>query len=208
MRFSKGFTLIELLVAMAIVAVIGVMALGGLSEVIRQQEIAQARADRWHEIQFAMRIISQDLAQIHPRPTREELGDAWQPSVLVSPSSQFLLELSRGGWANPTAFPRGSVLRVAYDLEDDDLEGGVLVRFHWSVMDRRLETLPIRTELLTGVEEIEIRMRDANGEPHLGQWPPLTVTGGDRLFVRPRLMEFRINLDDFGWVWRAAETGG
>lgn len=203
MRFSRGFTLIELLVAMTIVAVIGVMALGGLSEVIRQQEIAQARADRWHEIQFAMRIISQDLAQIHPRPTREELGDSWQPSVLVSPSAQFLLELSRGGWANPTAFPRGSVLRVAYDLEDD-----VLVRFHWSVMDRRLETLPIRNELLTGVEEIEIRMRDANGEAHLGQWPPLTVTGSDRLFVRPRLIEFRVNLDDFGWVWRAAETGG
>ncbi len=203
MRFSKGFTLIELLVAMAIVAVIGVMALGGLSEVIRQQEIAQARADRWHEVQFAMRIISQDLAQIHPRPTREELGDSWQPSVLVSPSARFLLELSRGGWANPTAFPRGSVLRVAYALEGD-----VLVRSHWSVMDRRLETLPIRTELLTGVEEIEIRMRDANGEAHLGQWPPLNVTGGDRLFVRPRLIEFRINLDDFGWVWRAAETGG
>jgi general secretion pathway protein J len=203
LRFSKGFTLIELLVAMAIVAIIGVMALGGLSEVIRQQEIAQARADRWHEVQFAMRIISQDLAQIHPRPTREELGDSWQPSVLVTPSAQFLLELSRGGWANPTAFPRGSVLRVAYDLEDD-----VLVRFHWSVMDRRLETLPLRTELLTGVEEIEIRMRDANGEAHLDQWPPLTVTGGDRLFVRPRLIEFRINLDDFGWVWRAAETGG
>ncbi len=203
MRFSKGFTLIELLVAMAIVAVIGVMALGGLSEVIRQQEIAQARADRWHEVQFAMRIISQDLAQIHPRPTREELGDSWQPSVLVGPSAQFLVELSRGGWANPTAFPRGSVLRVAYGLEGD-----ILVRSHWSVMDRRLETLPIRTELLTGVEEIEIRMRDANGEAHLGQWPPLNVTGGDRLFVRPRLIEFRINLDDFGWVWRAAETGG
>ena len=150
-----------------------------------------------------MRIISQDLAQIHPRPTREELGDSWQPSVLVSPSAQFLLELSRGGWANPTAFPRGSVLRVAYNLDGD-----ILVRSHWSVMDRRLETLPIRTELLTGVEEIEIRMRDANGEAHLGQWPPLNVTGGDRLFVRPRLIEFRINLDDFGWVWRSAETSG
>ncbi|MEE9570367.1 MAG: prepilin-type N-terminal cleavage/methylation domain-containing protein, partial [Gammaproteobacteria bacterium] len=65
MRCAKGFTLIELLVAMAIVAVIGIMALSGLSEVIRQQTIAQERAERWREIQFAMRIISQDLAQIH-----------------------------------------------------------------------------------------------------------------------------------------------
>ena len=37
----RGFTLIELLVAMAIVAVIGVMALGGLNTVIQQQTIAE-----------------------------------------------------------------------------------------------------------------------------------------------------------------------
>ncbi len=202
MKLARGFTLIELLVAMAIVAVIGVLALSGLSEVIRQQTIAQERAERWREIQFAMRIISQDLAQIHPRPTREELGESWQPSVLVDPSAQFAFEMSRGGWANSVAAPRGSVLRVAYDWEDD-----TLVRFHWSVMDRTLATPPIRTELLTGVEEIEIRLLDTNGD-WLRDWPPPTMSGAERLVARPRVVEFGILLEDFGRIWRAVETGG
>lgn len=202
MRPAKGFTLLELLVAMAIVAVVGVMALGGLSEVIRQQTIAQERAERWREIQFAMRIISQDLAQIHPRPTRDERGESWQPSVLVNPSAPFPFELSRGGWANPVALPRGSVLRVAYDWEDD-----ILVRYHWSVMDRTLALPPQRAELLTGVEEIEIRLLDANGEWQL-DWPPPSMNGPAQLVARPRVIEFGVNLEDFGRVWRRVETGG
>lgn len=202
MRRTGGFTLIELLVAMAIVAVIGVMALTGLNTVIQQQTIAQERAERWREIQFAMRIVAQDLAQIHPRPTREELGESWQSSVLVDPSAQFALELSRGGWVNPANQPRGTVLRVAYDTEED-----VLVRFHWTVMDRTLATPPIRTELLTGVEEVEIRMLDRSGEWQL-VWPPLNMGGADGLVSRPRAVEFGVYLEDFGQVWRTIETGG
>jgi general secretion pathway protein J len=201
LRRSQGFTLVELLVAMAIVAVVGIMALGGLSEVIRQQTIVQERADRWREIQFAMRIIAQDLTQIHPRPTREEFGESWQPSVFAGPNG-YALEFSRGGWANPVASPRGSVLRVAYDTEED-----TLVRFHWSVMDRTAVTPPIRTELLTGVEEIEVRLLDANGDVQF-DWPPLTMAGPDALVARPRIIEFRVSLEDFGWIWRSAETGG
>ena len=39
-------------------------------------------------------------------------------------------------------------------------------------MDRTLATLPIRTELLDGVTDVEIRFLDAAGEWHL-EWPPL-----------------------------------
>jgi general secretion pathway protein J len=199
---SRGFTLIELLIAMAIVAVIGIMALGGLSEVIRQQTIARERAERWKEIQFTMRIIGQDLAQVHPRPTREELGEAWMPSVRIDPNAQFAMELSRGGWANPAGFPRGTVLRVAYDWED-----GTLVRFHWPVMDRTLDTPPVRTELLADVEDIELRFLDQAGTWHL-EWPPLEMQGPERLVARPRAVEFTVELADFGRIWRTVETGG
>jgi len=202
MKTQRGFTLIELLVAMAIVAIIGIMALGGLSEVIRQQTIAQDRADRWREIQFAMRIITQDLAQIHPRPMRDELGETWLPSVLAKPSAQFPMEISRGGWANPAGFPRGSVLRVAYAWED-----GMLVRFHWPVMDRAPGTVPVRTELLEDVANVELRFMDQSGTWHL-EWPPTGMAGPDTLVMRPRVIDFGLELDDFGRVWRYVETGG
>ena len=83
-RRTHGFTLIELLVAMAIVAVIGVMAMTGLSEVIHQQTLARERAARWQAIQLAMRVIVQDLSQLQPRPTRDELGEAFIPSATMT----------------------------------------------------------------------------------------------------------------------------
>jgi general secretion pathway protein J len=197
-----GFTLIELLVAMAIVAIIGVMALGGLSQVINQQAVARTRAERWQKIQFAMRVVVQDLAQLQPRATREELGEAYQPALLASPNAQFALEFSRGGWANPGGFPRGTVLRVAYNWEGDKL-----VRFHWPVMDRTLSTAPVRTELLDRVENVEVRFLDSAGEWQL-DWPTLQMSGPQRLVARPRAVEFAIELEDFGRVFRLVETSG
>jgi general secretion pathway protein J len=199
---SRGFTLIELLVAMAIVAVIGVMALTGLSEVIHQQTIARERAQRWQAIQLAMRVIVQDLAQLQPRATRDELGEAYLPSLLADPNAQFALEFSRGGWANPGGFPRGTVLRVAYNFEDDKL-----VRYHWPVMDRTVSTPPVRTEMLDGVANVEVRFLDISGQWQL-EWPPLQMAGPDRLVARPRAVEFAIELKDFGRVTRLVETTG
>jgi general secretion pathway protein J len=202
MRASRGFTLIELLVAMAIVAIIGVMALGGLNQVIRQQTIARERVERWQAIQLTMRLVTQDLSQLHPRATREELGESFQPSLLADPSAQFALEFSRAGWANPGAFPRGTVLRVAYNWEEDKL-----VRLYWPVMDRTLSTPPLRTELLDGVENVEVRFLDTAGQWHL-DWPPLDLRGPQRLILRPRAVEFALELEDFGRVSRLVETSG
>ena len=201
-RAQRGFTLIELLVAMAIVAVIGILALGGLTRVIDQQKTARERTERWQAIQLAMRVIVQDLAQLEPRATREEQGEEYRPCLLADPNAQFALEFSRGGWANPGGFPRGTVLRVAYNWEDDKL-----VRFHWPVMDRTLSTPAVRQELLDGVENVEVRFLDSNGEWQL-DWPPLQMGGAQRLIARPRAVEFAIELKDFGRVWRLVETSG
>jgi general secretion pathway protein J len=187
MRTRNGFTLIELLVAMAIVAIIGVMAYAGLNQVIDQQQIASQRAQRWREVQLAMRIVLQDLSQLHPRPMRNEFGEGYLPSVVASASSTFALELSRGGWPNPAGFPRGNVARVAYDWEDDKL-----VRYLWPVMDRTTVAVPVRTELLDRVLNIEVQFYD----------------GGSWYVEWPRAIEFALELEDYGRVSRIVETTG
>jgi general secretion pathway protein J len=201
-RSSHGFTLIELLVAVAIVAIIGVIALVGLNDVIDQQASAREHTERWQKIQLAMRLITQDLAQLQPRATREELGETYQPSLLADPSAQFALEFSRGGWANPAGLPRGTVLRVAYNWEDDKL-----IRWHWAVMDRTLSTPPVRAEILDRVTNVEVRFLDTGGEWHL-EWPPLDRRGPQSLISVPRAVEFTIELEDVGRVYRLVETSG
>ena len=201
-RASRGFTLIEMLVAVAILAIIAVMALAGLNKVIDQQAAARVTADRWQEIQLAMRLITTDLAQLEPRTTRDESGETYQPMLLADPSAQFPLELSRGGWANPAGLPRGTVLRVAYSWEDDKL-----LRWHWAVMDRTLSTPPVRAELLDGVTKVEVRFLDRAGEWHL-EWPPLDRRGPQSLISAPRAVEFAIELTDLGRVYRLVETSG
>ena len=199
---SRGFTLIELLVAVAILAIIGVIAFTGLNLVVDQQQLARDRAERWQDVQFAMRLVVQDLAQLQPRATREEQGESYQPSMLSDPSAQFALEFSRGGWANPAGLARGTVLRVAYDWEDDKL-----VRWHWGVMDRTLSTPPVRAEILDRVTNVEIRFLDTAGEWHL-EWPPLQQRGPQSLIARPRAVEFAIELEDLGRITRLVETSG
>lgn len=201
MRRARGFTLIELLVAMAIVVVIGVIALGGLNTVINQQAIAEEQAERWREVQLAMRMVVQDLYQVHPRVTRDEGGARPLASFLADPEHVFALEFSRGGWTNPTDQPRGAVLRVAYDIEDT-----TLVRFYWPVADRTLLTPFGRNDILTGVESMVVTYFDDQLEP-INDWPPLDPSGTSLagLVERPRAIEIEFTLTDLGRVWRLIE---
>lgn len=198
----RGFTLIELLVAMAIVAIIGVMAFVGLNQVLDQQQIARERAERWREVQLAMRVVLQDLAQLHPRPTRDELGEIFQPSLLTNTTAGYALEFSRGGWSNPAGLARGTVARIAYDWEDD-----TLVRYLWPVVDRTLATIPVRTELLSGVENIEVEFMDAGGNWHI-DWPPGGLQDPSQYVSRPRAIDFQLELEDYGQISRIVEISG
>lgn len=204
-RHSSAFTLIELLVAMAIVTVVGAMAFGGINLVIDQRELARERVERWRDVQLAFRLIVQDLAQLHPRPVREEFGEGHLPALLSTANSRFALEFSRGGWPNPSGLPRGTVARVAYDWEDDKL-----IRYHWPVVDRTPDVVPVRTELLDGVIGVESRFMDGNGNWHT-EWPQIdnVIDGGPLQNInRPRAVEFLVELDDLGRLWRIVETSG
>ena len=200
MNREDGFTLIEILVAVAVMAVMGVMALVGLNTVIDQQAIANAQADRWSKIQFTVRMLTQDLSQLHPRGIRAD--STLLASLDADPNSAYPLEFSRGGWNNPAGLARGTVQRVAYEIEDDKL-----YRLHWPVLDRTLNAIPIRNEIVDGVEEIELRFLDDAGQWQ-PSWPPLGVSPSAALSMRPRAVEVKILLEDMGEIWRLVEVSG
>jgi general secretion pathway protein J len=197
-RRTRGFTLLEVLVAVAIFAVVGVMAYGGLQAVLTQQVIARENADRFREIQFAVQQLSRDLYQLHPRPVREEIGDGARSAMLADVRNRYPVEFTRGGWSNPLGQPRAAVQRVAYELDDERL-----MRLHWFVPDRTLAEQPVEREILSGVREFRLRFFSAGGWSD--EWPP--GLGGQDPALLPTAIEFTIELEDWGEIRRLIEVG-
>ena len=163
---QAGFTLIEILVAMVIFAVLSALAYGTLGQIITSSEVLSARMERIQAIQRTMRTLSQDFLQLSPRPVRDELGDAFGPALRTDFQSAFAIELTRAGWSNPMALPRGTLQRAAYRLEDNEL-----IRYHWRVLDRTFSNEMIAVSLLDDVESVAFLFMQENGE-WTEQWPP------------------------------------
>jgi general secretion pathway protein J len=197
MRRAAGFTLLEVLIAVAIFAVVGVMAYGGLQAVLAQQTIARDNADRFRELQFAVQQISRDLLQLNPRPVREPIGDGYRAALYSDPRSEVLLEFTRGGWSNPLGQARAAVQRVAYVLEDD-----LLVRRHWFVPDPTLGEEPVEREVLSGVREVRLRFFSPGGWSE--DWPSGGVAADPAL--RPLAVEVTLDLQDWGEIRRLLEV--
>ena len=97
--------------------------------------------------------------------------------------------------------PRGSIQRVAYLVDGD-----VLTRLHWPVVDRTLSTEPLRTDLLGGIRDIRVRFLTLAGE-WTEQWPPLGGSAPDQR-ARPRAIEIFVDHEEWGEVMRIIEVSG
>ncbi|MDX1404042.1 MAG: type II secretion system minor pseudopilin GspJ [Woeseiaceae bacterium] len=198
MTRQRAFTLIEVLVSMAVFAVLSALAYGALSETLDSVEFLNSRMDRLQAVQRTVRLLSEDLQQLSPRPIRDELGEGFGPALDTDFQSGYALELTHGGWSNPVVLPRSTQQRSAYRIEDDEL-----IRYHWNVLDRTLANEPLSVTLLDGVESIQFRFMLANGE-WLEQWPPQTGALGAR--QRPRAVEFLLTLEGEGEIRRLLEV--
>lgn len=199
---SHGFTLLELLVAIAIFAFVGVMALSGYTQLAKQSEYAGQRLDRVRDVQRAVQLVGQDLAEIEPRPIREPLGEARLPAVLATESVDYSMQFTRAGWSNTAGLPRPTLQRVGYRV---DTEG--LWRDHWVVLDRTLAVEPTRQRLLTGVRSVRFRFMNANRE-WVERWPVAAAGGTVDERARPAAVEIVIDLEDWGEIRRVIEVAG
>ncbi|MCH7821275.1 MAG: type II secretion system minor pseudopilin GspJ [Proteobacteria bacterium] len=197
---AQGFTLIEVLVALAVFGVMSMLAYSALGSTLSNVDYLTERMDRLQSVQRAVRYLSTDLMQTAPRPVRNELGDGFLPALQTSLSSDFVLEMTRGGWSNPAGLPRGTLQRVAYRLEDDEL-----VRYHWNVLDRTYANEPIAIVLLNDVESLFFRYLQDNDE-WTNYWPPQGQAVGDSIRSRPRAVEFVLTLVDEGEIYRIIEV--
>ena len=200
MRQAKGFTLIEVLVAMAVFGVLTILAYMSLAQTLANADMLTERMDRLQAIQRTMRYLSNDLTSASPRPVRDELGTGYLPAVMVSAANDFALAVTHGGWSNPAGLPRSTQQRSVYLLQDDKL-----FRVYYPVLDSTYSNNAISTQILDGVERLEFRLVQDNGQT-TNQWPPLGTSGAMRERLRPRAVEIILTLQGEGEIRRIIEV--
>ena len=201
---QHGFTLIELMVAVFITAVLFAIGYGAVNQAVKNREALEQQQDRLIAVQTAMRTIAQDVNQLALRPIRDPNGNDWLPVIIAKGGDQkTLLELTRGGWANPAGVQRPALQRVVYLFEDNTLR-----REYWPVLDPLLSTEPIKKDLCTGVKSVTFRYMDVSRQWR-DTWPPASAVANQaqlNLRHRPIAIEVTLELNDYGKLVRVLEV--
>jgi general secretion pathway protein J len=199
---TRGFTLVEVLVALLILGIMSALGYG----TYRQARISAQRTEesqaRTREIEFGIRVMAQDFAQVAPRPIRDPIGDTRAPCLRGGPGAATLVDLTRSGWSNTAGVQRGTLQRVSYRLDQKTLK-----RSYQSVLDPTLSNTPIDQDLLTRVNGVEIRYMDASRSWQT-QWPAPGVPLPQSLWWRPIAVEIVIDFQDWGKIRRLIEVVG
>ncbi len=182
---QRGFTLLELVAAMAIFALLSVMAYGGLNALIQTNRSLETNFEQLRRWQMTVHRLRMDLAQVRPRPVRDQFGDVL-PS-LYQPEEE-RLEFTRGGRRNPLLLPRSNLERVAYVLDSD----GRLHRESWFNLDRAQSDEAQSQLVLEGIEDLQWRFLD-NEDEWQESWPPASSLITDPAAIElPRAIELKL----------------
>jgi general secretion pathway protein J len=197
--WQSGFTLIEVLVAMAIFGLLSALAYMTLGQTLSNSDMLTERMDRLQSIQRTMSYLSTELMQAAPRSVRGDLGGSL-PALISDFGAEFALQLTHNGWPNSAGVPRSTQQRSAYRIEDDEL-----VRYHWNVLDRTVNNLPVATVMLDNIESLTFRFLQQNGE-WVEQWPPTGSQSSTATNLLPRAVTIVLVLPDEGELTRVVEV--
>jgi general secretion pathway protein J len=199
-RQCDGFTLIEVVVSLAIFSMLAALSYATFNRIVEGTGQITQQMTRLQQVQRTVALLTNDFAQLAPRPIRDELGGGDRPALLADARNEYLVEFTRGGLVNPLGLQRSTQQRIAYRVDDDKL-----IRLYWPVLDRTLATEPLDAELIDDVESFRVRYfvpPDRWSE----EWPAGGATTGRAAYSRPRAVEFVLELRDWGEIRRVVEV--
>lgn len=177
---QRGLSLLEVVVAVAVFAVVGAIAWGGLDRLLRARAVIDEQSAALQALQQAVGQFERDLRQAIARPVRDGTG-ATQPALRLRGDALALTRaVGEGGWT-----------RAAPNLERVEwrCDQGRLERLRWPVLDRAPGTTPEPVALLEGLRECTWRAVGEDGDS--AAWPLDAAAQEGRL---PLAVEWRFTL--------------
>jgi general secretion pathway protein J len=197
-----------MLVALLILGVMSALGYNTYRAARISAERAEESMQRTREIEFGMRMMVQDFAEMVPRPVRDPLGQSRLPALRAGANATSLVDLTRAGWSNTAGVQRSTLQRVSYQLVDD-----VFKRSYVTVLDATLANQPVVQDVFKGVKSVQLHYLDGN-QNWSDIWPEATVSGTTpgttdaALVSRPVAVEIIIEFKDWGHVRRLVEVAG
>jgi general secretion pathway protein J len=194
--------LVEILVALLILGIMSALGYGTYRQARISAERTEESLKRTRELDFGMRVLVQDFAEMVPRPVRDPLGQTPIPALRGALGTPTLADLTRAGWSNTAGMQRSTLQRVSYQLVGD-----VFKRSYQSVLDPTTTNQPVVQDLLTGVKSVQLHYLDSN-QNWTDQWPPATLLLPASEWTRPVAVEIIVEFKDWGHVRRLVEVAG
>ena len=149
---NSGFTLVEMMVSVAIFGVMASIIFPALIQFLDARESVDNKHKQLISMQKTFLFLAQDIRFASNRLGKDEFGDLGTASLSVGEDS--LIELT-SIYPDLNLDGLGVPRRVRWVLEDNTLQ-----RIQYPVMDPDSDTRTIKQTLLTGINNVEIELKE------------------------------------------------